>query len=56
MQQQVSHRLAVLAYDGVVLGDLAIPLETFGRVHNDEEIILLRRTRLRASRMCCQAF
>jgi len=35
-QQQSKHRLAVLAYDGVVLGDLAIPLETFGRVHNDE--------------------
>jgi transcriptional regulator GlxA family with amidase domain len=26
------HRIAVLAYDGVVLGDLAIPLEIFGRV------------------------
>jgi transcriptional regulator GlxA family with amidase domain len=28
------HRVAVLAYDGVVLGDLAIPLEIFGRVHD----------------------
>ena len=28
------HRVAVLAYDGVVLGDLAIPLEIFGRVRD----------------------
>jgi transcriptional regulator GlxA family with amidase domain len=28
------HRIAVLAYDGVVLGDLAIPLEIFGRVRD----------------------
>jgi transcriptional regulator GlxA family with amidase domain len=28
------HRVAVLAYDGVVLGDLATPLEIFGRVHD----------------------
>jgi transcriptional regulator GlxA family with amidase domain len=26
------HRVAILAYDGVVLGDLAMPLEIFGRV------------------------
>ena len=31
---QAIHRVAVLAYDGVVLGDLAIPLEIFGRVRN----------------------
>src|SRR5579871_509966 len=30
------HRVAVLAYDGVVLGDLAAPLEIFGRVHDPE--------------------
>ena len=30
------HRVAVLAYDGVVLGDLAIPLEIFGRVRDAE--------------------
>ena len=30
------HRVAVLAYDGVVLGDLAIPLEIFGRVRDGE--------------------
>ena len=30
------HRVAVLAYDGVVLGDLATPLEIFGRVHDAE--------------------
>lgn len=30
------HRVAVLAYDGVVLGDLAMPLEIFGRVRNAE--------------------
>src|SRR4051794_35611050 len=29
---QSKHRVAVLAYDGVVLGDLATPLEIFGRV------------------------
>lgn len=28
------HRVAILAYDGVVLGDLAMPLEIFGRVHD----------------------
>jgi transcriptional regulator GlxA family with amidase domain len=28
------HRVAVLAYDGVVLGDLAIPVEIFGRVRD----------------------
>lgn len=28
------HRVAVLAYDGVVLGDLATPLEIFGRVRD----------------------
>jgi transcriptional regulator GlxA family with amidase domain len=28
------HRVAVLAYDGVVLGDLATPLELFGRVRD----------------------
>lgn len=28
------HRIAVLAYDGVVLGDLATPLEIFGRVRD----------------------
>jgi transcriptional regulator GlxA family with amidase domain len=30
------HRVAVLAYDGVVLGDLAIPLEIFSRVRDAE--------------------
>lgn len=30
--QRPVHRVAVLAYDGVVLGDLATPLEIFGRV------------------------
>src|SRR5260370_42483037 len=30
------HRVAVLAYDGVVLGDLATPLEIFGRVRDAE--------------------
>ena len=29
------HRIAVLAYDGVVLGDLATPLEIFGRVRGE---------------------
>ncbi len=28
------HRVAILAYDGVVLGDLAVPLEIFGRVRD----------------------
>jgi transcriptional regulator GlxA family with amidase domain len=28
------HRVAVLAHDGVVLGDLATPLEIFGRVRD----------------------
>jgi len=28
------HRIAVLAYDGVVLGDLATPLEILGRVRD----------------------
>jgi transcriptional regulator GlxA family with amidase domain len=31
---RTKHRVAVLAYDGVVLGDLAIPLEMFARVRN----------------------
>lgn len=31
------HRVAVIAFDGVVLGDLAIPLEIFGRVRDAEE-------------------
>ena len=31
---QATRRVAVLAFDGVVLGDLAIPLEIFGRVRN----------------------
>ena len=30
------HRVTVLAYDGVVLGDLATPLEIFGRVRDAE--------------------
>ncbi len=30
------HRVAVLAFDGVVLGDLATPLEIFGRVRDAE--------------------
>lgn len=30
------HRVAVIAYHGVVLGDLAIPLEIFGRVRDAE--------------------
>jgi transcriptional regulator GlxA family with amidase domain len=30
------HRVAVLAFDGVVLGDLATPCEVFGRVRNAE--------------------
>ena len=33
---QSKHRIAVLAYDGVVLGDLATPLEIFGRVRDAE--------------------
>jgi transcriptional regulator GlxA family with amidase domain len=33
---QSKHRVAVLAYDGVVLGDLATPLEIFGRVRDAE--------------------
>ena len=32
--RQPKHRVAVLAYDGVVLGDLALPLEIFGRVRD----------------------
>lgn len=28
------HRIAILAYDGVVLGDLAMPLEIFGRARD----------------------
>lgn len=32
----LKHRVAVLAYDGVVLGDLATPLEIFGRVRDAE--------------------
>jgi len=28
------HRVAILAYDGVVLGDLAMPLEILGRVRD----------------------
>lgn len=32
--KQTKHRVAVLAYDGVVLGDLAAPLEIFGRVRD----------------------
>jgi len=28
------HRIAIVVYDGVVLGDLAIPLEIFGRVRD----------------------
>lgn len=34
--ERPKHRLAVLAYDGVVLGDLAIPLEIFGRARDRE--------------------
>jgi transcriptional regulator GlxA family with amidase domain len=34
--RKLKHRIAVLAYDGVVLGDLATPLEIFGRVHDAE--------------------
>ena len=30
------HRVAVVAYDGVVLGDLATPLEIFGRARDQE--------------------
>ncbi len=33
-QKSQKHRVAVLAYDGVVLGDLATPLEIFGRVRD----------------------
>jgi transcriptional regulator GlxA family with amidase domain len=32
----VKHRIVVLAYEGVVLGDLATPLEIFGRVRDAE--------------------
>lgn len=32
--RRATHRVAILAYDGVVLGDLAIPLEIFARVRN----------------------
>jgi transcriptional regulator GlxA family with amidase domain len=32
---QLQHRISVLAYDGVVLGDLATPVEIFGRVRNE---------------------
>ena len=31
-----THRVAVLAYDGVVLGDLSAPLEIFARVRDDK--------------------
>jgi hypothetical protein len=30
------HMVAVVAFDGVVLGDLAMPCEVFGRVRNPE--------------------
>ena len=30
-----AHRIAVLAYEGVVLGDLAVPVEIFGRVRDE---------------------
>ena len=33
---RLKHRIAVLAYDGVVLGDLATPLEIFGRVRDPQ--------------------
>jgi transcriptional regulator GlxA family with amidase domain len=33
-RKQEKHRVVVLAYDGVVLGDLATPLEIFGRVRD----------------------
>ena len=33
---RTKHRIVILAFDGVVLGDLAIPLEIFGRVRNDD--------------------
>jgi transcriptional regulator GlxA family with amidase domain len=33
-RQSKHHRVVVLAYDGVVLGDLATPLEIFGRVRD----------------------
>src|SRR5260370_12658076 len=33
-REQEKHRVVVLAYDGVVLGDLATPLEIFGRVRD----------------------
>lgn len=33
--RQPIHRIAILAYDGVVIGDLAIPLEIFGRVRDE---------------------
>jgi transcriptional regulator GlxA family with amidase domain len=37
-REQKKHCVAVLAYDGVVLGDLAIPLEIFGRVRDADGI------------------
>lgn len=36
ISDRCKHRVAVLAYDGVVLGDLATPLEIFGRVRDDQ--------------------
>jgi transcriptional regulator GlxA family with amidase domain len=36
-QQGERRRIAVLVYDGVVLGDLAVPLEIFGRVRDSHE-------------------
>jgi transcriptional regulator GlxA family with amidase domain len=35
-QRQRRHVVAVLAYDGVVLGDLSVPCEIFGRAHDSE--------------------
>lgn len=32
--RSAAHRIAVLAFDGVVLGDLSVPLEIFGRVRD----------------------
>lgn len=34
-ETRIVHRVAVLAFDGVVLGDLSIPLEIFGRVRDE---------------------
>lgn len=36
LARRAKHRVAVFAYDGVVLGDLATPLEIFGRVRDAE--------------------